>query len=369
MACRSPRKRTTSLLVLKGKVLGVPVYRGYAPLSLLAHLSKADVYDEQTNPTGTQRGLSPQHARDAYDYVKTRSFAIWPEVFLCARDKVAITFKPIPSNRQFGTLAIDLSRVNDPKTIAFSRIDGNHRLHLADGLQPGYPAISKQVSFCLAYDLKLDQEISLFRDINLNQKAMNTSHLDNITVRLTQEAELRRKDPSLFMAKQLAKDPQSPFKGRIYQGGKQYMKCFMPLRSLHTGIQYLLSQRSKITVIPDLDAQYKVIRNYFSAVKKWQPAAWNQTKEYITLRGAGFWGICFIGADVLDKVLAKGRFAVTDMLTVLKSGKEFDWSSNGEFRGLSGRAGARKIRDLVVSEWEDESGLSSKELVSKIMQE
>lgn len=56
--------------VIKGKALGVNVYRGFAKLCDLSLISKADIYDSKENPTGTQRDLSPKHAREAYYYVK-----------------------------------------------------------------------------------------------------------------------------------------------------------------------------------------------------------------------------------------------------------------------------------------------------------
>ena len=68
-------------------MLGVNIYRGFADLSLLSDLSKADIYDQAKNPKGTQRDLSLKHAKDAYTYIKTKDFGFWPEVFLCARDR------------------------------------------------------------------------------------------------------------------------------------------------------------------------------------------------------------------------------------------------------------------------------------------
>jgi len=55
------------------------------------------------------------------------------------------------------------------------------------------------------------------------------------------------------------------------------------------------------------------------------------------------------------------------MLKVLRSGKKWDWSNEGEFKGLSGRGGAVRIRDLVVGELADETGVSVKSLFRKIM--
>lgn len=58
------------LQVIRGKVLGVNVYRGFAELGVLTDISQADIYDMKDNPLGTQRDLSPKHAKEAYEYVK-----------------------------------------------------------------------------------------------------------------------------------------------------------------------------------------------------------------------------------------------------------------------------------------------------------
>ena len=39
--------------VVKSKVLGVEVVRGFARLCDLSRISSADIYDAKTNPTGT----------------------------------------------------------------------------------------------------------------------------------------------------------------------------------------------------------------------------------------------------------------------------------------------------------------------------
>ncbi len=115
----------------------------------------------------------------------------------------------------------------------------------------------------------------------------------------------------------------------------------------------MFSQPSKLTELPDLEVQYLVIRNYLDAVKKWQPDGWSEPNRYLILRGVGLWAICFIGASVIDKALSSGKFNTKEMLSILKSGKNWDWSRNGDFTGYSGRGGAVKIRDLVVREFGD----------------
>src|SRR5687767_875313 len=102
--------RKLKIQVLAGTVLGVKVYRGYAPLSQLARVSKADIYDAKNNPTGTQRDLSPKHAKEAYEYVRDRQLAYWPEVFLCLRDPHVIKFVPRrQDDAESGELVIDVT--------------------------------------------------------------------------------------------------------------------------------------------------------------------------------------------------------------------------------------------------------------------
>lgn len=353
--------------VIKGEVLGVKVYRGFAELSLLSKISKADIYDQKTNPTGTQRDLSPKHAREAYLYVKTQDFAFWPEVMLNLRIDKYVKFKSIKN--KYGELTIDFDQMLKDDNIIISRVDGNHRLHFAGGDFKGFPELTTQVSFCLAYDLPIEKEISLFRDINNNQKRMNTSHLDNIEARLTPEEVLKSKDPDLFIANELGKDDDSVLFGRVYEGGKSLGKPAIPLRTLRTGIKYMLSRPSKLTALKNADAQYRVIKNYFKALKKWEPEAWEHPKNYIILRGVGLWAVCFIGADVIDRTLTQGDFAVDSMVKVLKSGRKWDWSSKGDFDGYSGRGGAVKISDIVTSEFQEDGKMSVSDLFNKIMKE
>ena len=354
--------------VIRGRVLGVTVLRGYARICDLASVSKADIFDQKNNQAGTQRDLSPKHARKAYEYVKNRELAFWPEVFLCARTPEAVEYLPSEDDEDIGTLRIYLDVVaEDPERIAISRVDGNHRLHYADGSRKGFSPIERSVSFCLAYDLSLEQEITLFRDINDNQRRMNTSHLDNIQARLMPEELVKREEPELHIAKKLGRDEGSALYERVYEGGRRSAGQHVPMRTLKSGIKYMFSRPTKLTALGNADAQYKVINNYFHAVKRWHPQAWENPKKYLLLRGAGLWGICFIGSEVIDRVLTQGEFGIEDMLQILESGRDWDWSNKGPFQGLSGRGGAVKICDQVTAEFRDESGVSLKDVYEAIM--
>ena len=354
--------------VLRSKVLGVNVYRGYEQLCVLSDISKADIYDQKNNPLGTQRDLSPKHARDAFEYVKNTELGFWPEVFLCARENKVLTYRPLSQEMpDLGVLEIDMDLISQSEDVLISRVDGNHRLHYADGREKGYSRIEKMVSFCLAFDLSREEEIQLFKDINKNQKPMSTSHLDGIEVRLTPEEELKRRTPDLYIAQKLSSETSSALHGKVYQGGKKPAGVEMPLRGLRTGIQYMLSRSTQLPRLGDAEAQYKVIKNYFSAVKVWQPKAWSKPKEYIILRGAGLWAICFLGAQVIDRALMNNKFDQTALLNILKSGHEWDWSNKGSFVGLSGRSGALEISNKVARQLKDANQISTEQLFDKIM--
>mgnify|MGYP003134091488 CR=1 FL=1 len=351
--------------VIRGEVLGIDVVRGFAPLSLLARISKPDIFDEHANPTGTQRDLSPKHARDAYEYARQTERGYWPEVFLCLRDLRAVSFKE--RKQGVGVLEFDPAAIEAADHIVISRADGNHRLALADGKLKSIPPLDRPVSFCLAMGLSLPEEIAIFRDINDNQKSMDTSHLDKIEIRLSGEDAIKTRDPALFVANRLANDEDSVLRGFVYQGGKRPPGTTIPLRGLHTGIQYMLSRQTKLTALGGVDAQLVLIKNYFSAIKRWVPEAWQSPKDYLLLRGAGLWGTCFLGAEVIDRTLSQKAFAVDDMLVVLNSGRKWDWGRNGDFAGLSGRGGAVKIADRIIRELVDEEGINMNDLLKDIL--
>ena len=356
----------TKLDVIRGEVLGIDVVRGFAPLSLLAKISRADIFDEHTNPTGTQRDLSPKHARDAYEYARNAERGYWPEVFLCLRDPTAVAYAE--KRKGVGILTLDEGALEGRTDIAISRADGNHRLEFADGKTKDIPELNRIVSFCLAMCLSQPEEIAIFRDINDNQKSMDTSHLDKIEIRLAGEDAIKTRDPSLYIANRLANDEDSVLRGFVYQGGKRPPGTIIPLRGLHSGIQYMLSRQTRLTALGGIDAQLVLIKNYFAAIKEWVPEAWKDPKDYLLLRGAVFWGTCFLGADVVDRVLAKKAFAKEDMLVVLKSGRKWNWGRNGDFAGFSGRGGAVKIADQIIRELKDDEGISMGELLKEILQ-
>lgn len=65
--------------------------------------------------------------------------------------------------------------------------------------------------------------------------------------------------------------------------------------------------------------------------------------------------------------LLQAEFKASQMLTIPRSGKDWDWGKKGDFKGLSGRGGALEISKRVTRK--DETRISSKQLFDKIMSE
>ena len=361
-----------SFFVMKGSCLGHTAYRGYAPLSSLASFSRADVFDQNKNRSGTQRNLSVPHARKAYSYVKNTKNAFYPEIILNVRDKSYVKFTEIEEEKDvsYGQFAF----VKDPTVgakIIVSRIDGNHRLWFADGHNAALPAVSRPVSFCIVIVENLETELELFRDVNDNQMGMNTSHLKNIEARLLGTDLLKAQNPSLYIAQKLIKERSSPLYGQAHEGGKVEKDATLAgltIANLTSSVGDMRSRSTKLAQLADADAQYKVVENYWAAVKKWIPKAWNSPKDYVIFRGVGLYAISYIGIDVIDRCLLAGKFGIIDMYKYL-SQMPNNALSRGASSAYSGRGGGRVLANELLEYVTDDGKLSIPALQKLILGE
>jgi DGQHR domain-containing protein len=358
--------------VLVGTCLGHKAYRGFAPLSELARISKADIFDQAKNRLGTQRNLSVQHARKAYKYVEGTSRAFYPEMILNVRDKSYVEFTSLSArgNVKFGTFRFTKDPTKAEKIIV-SRLDGNHRLFFADGHERGMDPISRLVSFCLLIIEDREKELELFRDINDNQMGMNTSHLQNITARLLGDKLLKVQNPALYISKQLMTDKKSPLYGKVHEGGKVDKDAILSgltIANLTSGVRDMLARSTKLAQFPDADAQYKVIKNFWIAVKKWLPKAWNSPRDYAIFKGVGLYAISYVGIEIIDRSLLKGKFSTADMLDYLKQMPPESLASGGT-AAYAGRGGGRKLANDLIANLEEEGEVSLSKLQQLILSE
>ncbi len=347
--------------VLLGTVLGHQAYRGFGSLADISRISKPDIFDQDQNRQGTQRNLSLTHARRAHQYVQGTSKAFYPEMILNIRDKSFVKFVEldVKNGTKFGLLKF----VKDPTKsdkIVVSRLDGNHRLWFADGHQAGFDPITRQVSFCILALQDLDTELELFRDINDNQMGMNTSHLQNITARLLGDKALKVQKPALYIVQKLLKEKGSPLKGLVHEGGKAQNKATLTgltIANLTSSVSDMLARSAKLPQFPDADAQYKVIENFWTAVKKWIPKAWTNPKDYLIFRGVGLYAISYVGIEIIDRALLKGKFSSNDMYHYLKQMPP-EALLSGQTLPYAGRGGGRKMANDLISNLGEDGEMS-----------
>jgi DGQHR domain-containing protein len=249
-------------------------------------------------------------------------------------------------------------------------LDGNHRLWFADGHETGLEAVQRQVSVCFLQLTDLNQELETFRAINDNQMGMNTSHLQNITARLLGEKALKLRDPALYIVGKLQNDKHSPFYKRIHEGGAIHRGATLAgltVANLKNAVKDMLSRSAKLPQFPDADAQFQIIKNFWLAVKKWMPDAWRRPKDFIIFKGVGLYAITYLGNEIIDRCLLKGRFAVNDMLVYLKRLPPTDVFSAKGGIPYAGRAGGRKIASDLIADLEDEGEISLSKLQKMIL--
>jgi DGQHR domain-containing protein len=369
------------VIVKEDANLDTVCYRGSAPLAHLALLSQADVFDQESNREGLQRDLSPKHASEAYEYVKRpiepdrpRAF---PEVVINVRDKKVIEMEPIDWRLDGQTesaapeaklyrLRFDLSKMTGSK-VSVSRVDGNHRLEYGAGDERRQPLMAS-VPFQVHIGLTRDQERSLFVDINANQKGLNSSHLAILQGRLTPDEMEIRDHRDRWIAKRLVEDPLSPWHGLVHLGGskksakQQGLVRYVNFASLQTGVGKTLSKSQYIHDLTDPNAQYVVMRNYWTAVKRVFAEQWATPKDYLLLKNIGVLSLSILGGTIIDRCFARERYTVEDMANYLEQvSNRFDWdkdaaSGDKAVTGMSGNQAALIIAGELSNELRDETG-------------
>lgn len=378
--------KVVELIAFSSNNLDTVCYRGNAPLAHLSLISQTDIFDQTSNPTGLQRDLSPKHASDAYDYATRpedkRFPRAYPEVVLNVRDKnvVGIEQAVNTDNKSIMVrLSFDLSKMQGNK-VHVSRVDGNHRLFYAAGDDRRDP-ILVDVPFQIHIGLTRDQERSIFVDINSNQKGLNTSHLDIMQSRLTAEEQEIKDHLDRWITKRLSEDPRSPWHGLIHHGGSKQGSRMQGLTrpvnfaSIKGGTTKLLSKSQYIHDLTDPEAQYVIVRNYWTAIKIVFAEEWAKPKEYLLLKNIGVWSLSFLGGTIIDRCLPKGKVDINDMAFYLSQVRDtFDWkkaaTGDKSVAGMSGNRAAMILAGKMAEELRDETGISTmKELQDKLKAE
>lgn len=361
------KKSVLELPTIEAVNLDTTCYRGSACLAHLATISQADIFDQVVNPDGLQRDLSPKHAAEAYDYLQHRDDGghprAFPEVVLNVRDKRAIKLESrrAASGLKPTMLIFDLDYIRgreEKGETVISRVDGNHRLFYAGGDAKRAP-IMLDGPFQIHVGLTREQEMSLFVDINANQKGLNSSHLSILRSKLTPEELELVQHPARAFARRLVDDEGSPWHGLVHLGGsREGSKAEGVTRpvtfiSLEQGVKRLLTKSQYIHDLGNPNAQYQVILRYWLAVREVYPEEWNDPREHLLMKNMGVLSMAILGATVIDRCMARGEVEFEDMVKLVEQTKgSIDWSrhstGNGSVSGMSGNRAALIIAGTLA---------------------
>lgn len=368
--------------------LNLLVVRGSAPLHVLAAVSAPDVYDSVLNPTGTQRELNREHARECHAYAlgaaslspeeDPRAF---PEVILNVRDRqvVEVTdesdgdildFDSLEAADEFAgrvvSLRVLIDRLSGPSTQQnpqISRVDGNHRLSGVD-LQSVLAGESEDdpvfVPFALYVGLDTDKEVKLFKDINGEHKGMDVTHLTTIQYRLNRDSLLTdSKSVHIWYAHQLA-EPTRAFANMIFFGGtKKGVKELygevppLKLNSLAAAMKRMLRGSGEFLAIGGFTASemLEIYDLYWKAVQRVFPEAWADKRGYILLQSIGLNAFSDLGNDLIVDGLREGEIGdeyFTTILSAVRDQVSLD-RSDPQWDGVAGAGGAKRVYNVLLA--------------------
>lgn len=376
--------------VLVGKNLNVWVIRGFASLDQLAFISAPDVYNQLTNPLGTQRDPDLGHAKKVLEYAinsvsedpdtAPRAF---PEIILNARDKSVVSlFRGIveseidftssshdddssfPGKLMIHTQLIEPDRESNPQ---ISRVDGNHRLLMVTRLaeedsEETFPV----VPFALFVGLTADQERALFRDINGEQKSMDTAHLDTIRLRLQSAGQLLQSESglALWLAQKLSTSSYA-FENLVFFGGdkKVFRQAGMTvppvkINALKSTIATSLKESQEMdrhfntdsnpnateeTLITNAKYRLTLLNRFWFAVRNAFPEAWQDRTNFILLQAIGLNAFARLGADVIDDLLEQKKPEQEDFDQILRHIASKVDLRREQWLGMAGLAGAKQV--------------------------
>jgi DGQHR domain-containing protein len=383
--------------VIVGTNLNVRVIRGFARLDELALISSPDVYSQIKNEFGTQRELDRNHAKQVFDYaiqsadenpmVRPRAF---PEVILNARDTSVLkiidpntgTEYEFNSNDDmvdnvfvasvtFLASEIEFNRTENPQ---ISRVDGNHRLSKATEvvIDGDFDGDFPMVPFALFVGLTADQERSLFRDINGEQKKMETAHLATITLKLKQVPELLSTDSgrALWIAQKLSEEGQ-PFEDLVFFGGdkkayKEIGRSVPPIRisTLKGAVQATLKDCRTLSKLAEnfttdsptddqlLDSAstyLALVSLYWHAVRFAFPEAWQDRTNFILLQSIGITGFSKLASVIIDEQIEKDSISQEDFNLVLSHVASKVDITKAAWSGFAGLAGAKRVYEKLYA--------------------
>lgn len=274
---------------------------------------------------GYQRNLSEKRAKEIHNYI--------------------LNLKGVIPNNIILNFDIDLDWDSDSQTISFDAqddvawiVDGQHRLF-------GLSFCEEPIDIVVVAFEKLDisNQAKIFRVINSTQKGVNASLIYDL-IDLDKDATYLD-ERSHELVKKLNSDPDSPWHDQIKMLG--IGKGLVSQSAFINNLKPLLDEEKRAPlIIYSEEEQYGILKNYFSAVKFLLPDDWGSAKSLLT-KSVGFYAMMAMLPVVLGACVKKhNNFKVASVVKILEPIKNYDFSSHGPLKGVSGKAGV----DMVTSE-------------------
>jgi hypothetical protein len=266
---------------------------------------------------------------------------------------------------------IEFNRTENPQ---ISRVDGNHRLSKATEvvIDGDFDGDFPMVPFALFVGLTADQERSLFRDINGEQKKMETAHLATITLKLKQVPELLSTDSgrALWIAQKLSEEGQ-PFEDLVFFGGdkkayKEIGRSVPPIRisTLKGAVQATLKDCRTLSKLAEnfttdsptddqlLDSAstyLALVSLYWHAVRFAFPEAWQDRTNFILLQSIGITGFSKLASVIIDEQIEKDSISQEDFNLVLSHVASKVDITKAAWSGFAGLAGAKRVYEKLYA--------------------
>jgi len=306
---------------------------GFAPASLLASLSFADVLDESTG-RGYQRRFSHDHSLDFRRYIQAAGSATPPLTFnLRPRSDRAWRVKA-----HGGNVEILIQRSAGP---ILAQVDCQHRLgHLRD--------LNVSLPFMIFVGLTEHEELEIFNIINSKAKGLSGSLLDFHESKLLKDFAGER--PELYVALHLNEATDSPWYKQLDLGGQgtSGMTRRASLRTMQKAVKRFMAA-SGVLQEETPQTVAALVAEYWAAVASVLAPAWAKSRIHFLTKGIGVYALMGILADLWVELRNSGlppnRTNFASLLSDFAT--DFDWSTTGPLRGLGGESGAKEALGML----------------------
>jgi hypothetical protein len=394
-------------LCVIGKNLNTWSLRGFANAKVLAAISSPDFYDKFAHEEGIQRQADKKHAARALDYASEsmivnpndRPYA-FPEVILNVREADVIevidafdnsvilafnSLEGIEGSERAVRVTVDSDLIRKLTTagkVSISRVDGNHRLSATQvAAEEDSIRVFPVVPFSLLVGLNEKLEKYLFRDMNGTAKKMSAALMDAFVAELFPDYQLLA-DPKLRLSWFTHKlsEPGMALEGIVNPGGdakgaKQKFGKVGPLKansvSTAIGVTFKAMDHLFPQVFPkEIPGEKKeedsteiasemlaraetllsLLNQFWLAVKKAYPEAWNDRKKFYIFENIGLTGLSMLAGQLIDDLVRDKNVDQQTFNHLLSTiSKEVTFAKEEKPEGIAGAGGGKMIGELLLN--------------------